>query len=223
MPLRRQLPLVRLLTFAACLLIGKVLVEILLNYRYYFPADFERGEFLTGRDRYFWQGYHWAFYPHILVGPFTLIAGTLLLSEKFRRWSPRWHRIIGRCQVVSILFVIVPSGLWMARFAASGPVAAVGFVLLSMLTGLTAVMGWRDAVGRRFVNHRRWMWRCYLLLCSTVILRLMGGFGRVMEIEAHWYYGQMAWTSWLAPLIVFEVMEQWRGRRQPTHRNEWAA
>lgn len=211
MPLRHQFLLIRLLTCTACLLIGKVLVEILLNYRYYLPPDFERGEFLIGRDGYFWQGYHWAFYPHILVGPFTLVAGTLLVSEPFRRRYPRWHRMIGRCQVVCVSFVVVPSGLWMARYAASGPVAAVGFVLLSLLTGITIVLGWWGAVRRRFVSHRRWMWRCYLLLCSTVILRLMGGFGRVMEIDGNWYYAQMAWTSWLVPLVVFELQERIRG------------
>lgn len=203
---------IHLLTFATVLLIGKVLVEMLLNYRYYLPPDFELAEFLQGRESHFWQGYHWAFYPHIFVGPLTLVAGTLLVSERFRLRFPRWHRILGRCQVLGVLLVIVPSGLAMARYAASGPVAGAGFVLLSISTGITAVMGWRAAVRRRFLIHRRWMWRCYLLLCSTVVLRVMGGVGRVAGIDAEWYYVQMAWTSWIVPLVVFEVMEWIRGR-----------
>jgi len=200
--------LIHLLTFATVLLIGKVLVEMLLNYRYYLPPDFELAEFLQGHESYFWRGYHWAFYPHIVVGPLTLVAGTLLVSERFRLRFPRWHRVLGRCQVLGVLLVIVPSGLVMARYAANCPVAGAGFVLLSISTGITAVMGWRTAVRRRFLIHRRWMWRCYLLLCSTVVLRVMGGIGRVAGIDAEWYYVQMAWTSWIVPLVVMECVER---------------
>ncbi len=58
---------------------------------------------------------------------------------------------------------------------------------------------------RRFVEHRRWMSRCYLLLCSTVVLRLMAGLATLTGVEATWIDPLVAWASWLLPLAAFEL------------------
>ena len=51
------------------------------------------------------------------------------------------------------------------------------------------------------------MQRCFTLLFSAVIIRVNGGMGLVLGIEAEWYYLQTAWTSWLLPVLVLEL---WR-------------
>ena len=109
-----------------------------------------------------------------------------------------------------MLLVVAPSGLWMAWYAAMGPVAGVGFALLAIATGLSVALGWRAAVMRRFDVHRRWMLRCFVLLCSAVVIRVNGGIGLVAGIEAEWFYVQTAWTSWLVPLLVWELVH-WVG------------
>ena len=109
-----------------------------------------------------------------------------------------------------MLLVVAPSGLWMAWYAAMGPVAGVGFALLAIATGLSVALGWRAAVMRRFDVHRRWMLRSFVLLCSAVVIRVNGGIGLVAGIEAEWFYVQTAWTSWLVPLLVWELVH-WVG------------
>jgi hypothetical protein len=199
---------VALLNLLICLLIGKMLVSIGLSYPDYLPPNFD-ANFLLGRDGYFWSGYHWAFYLHIFAGPCSLLLGTLLISDRFRRRFPQWHRRLGRIQAVCVLLFVAPSGLWMAAYAASGPIAGAGFALLAMATGSSVALGWRAAVLRRFETHRP---RCYLLLCSTVIVRVNGGIGDFLGINAEWFYMQTAWTSWLVPLAVFEMV-QWSKRK----------
>lgn len=197
--------------FLACLLILKIVVITWVSYRDYMPPNFE-SVFLEGRQSYFFREYQWAFYPHILSGPCSLLLGMLLVSERFRRRFPRWHRVLGRTQVACVLLVVAPSGLWMARYAAMGPVAGVGFALLAITTGLTVALGWRAAVRRRFDVHRRWMLRCFVLLCSAIVIRVNGGIGLVAGIEAEWFYIQTAWTSWLVPLLVLEMVHRYRQR-----------
>ncbi|MEX1223434.1 MAG: DUF2306 domain-containing protein [Pirellulales bacterium] len=193
----------RIIQLLACLLVCQTIVAVLLSFRDYFPPNF-RSDFLLGRSGYFFGLYQWAFYAHILSGPFTLIAGLLLLSESFRRRAPQWHRRLGKAQIVVVLLVLAPSGLWMARYATTGAVAAVGFAVLAVATAACAAMGWRAAVGRRFDKHRQWMLRCFALLCSAVVLRAIGGLSEVMDL--HWTYPLAAWISWLLPLAAVEAM-----------------
>jgi hypothetical protein len=174
----RPTKLQRAMMLVVGLLIVKVTVEVVLGYRNYLPPSFQ-SEFLSGRESYFFGAYQWAFYPHIASGPVSLLLGMILLSERFRQQFPKWHRWLGRVQVVTILLIVAPSGLWMAFYAEAGIWATVGFAILACVTAACAAFGWRSAVHRRFKVHRLWMERCFLLLCSTVVLRLLGGFAVV--------------------------------------------
>lgn len=200
----------RFLAIALALLILKVTASIVLGYRDYLPPNFA-ADFLRDREAYFWGAYAWAFYAHIIAGPITLVCGLLLVVDRFRIRFPRGHRTLGKLQIALVLLVLAPSGLWMARYALLGPAAGSGFAVLALLTGAFALQGWRTALQRRFADHRVWMWRCYLLLCSAVVLRLVGGLATVSTLDANWLYPAAAWASWLVPLAVFEVVRWSQG------------
>ena len=209
----RLAKLQRALILLAGLLIFKVTLAVVWGYRHYFPPNFS-SDFLHGRESYFFGAYQWAFYAHIAAGPVAIILGTVLISERFRRRFPKWHRRFGRIQIATILLGVTPSGLWMARYAAPGTIAAVGFAFLAIATGTCAALGWRAALQRRFAVHRRWMSRCYVLLCSAVVLRVMGGLAIVCDLQAEWFDPLASWACWLAPLAVFEGFN--RAPRRPT-------
>jgi hypothetical protein len=194
----------RILVAVAALLIVKVAVEVMLGYASYFPPNFG-SDFLRGREGYFFGMYQWAFYSHIASGPTALLAGIVLLSDRFRLRFPKWHRNLGRCHTVNVLCVVTPSGLWMAYHASTGTIAAIGFAILAVLTGTCIALGWRAAVKRQFAVHRRWMWRCFLLLCSAVLVRLLGGLGTVIGVHAPWFNPAASWASWILPLTAFEL------------------
>ena len=193
----------RVLTLVAGLLVLKVVVAVLLQYGNYFPPNFG-SDFLRGREAYFFGGYRWAFYVHLVTGPIALVLGLLLVSDRFRVRFPKWHRTLGKIQAVGVLFLVAPSGLWMAFHAQAGPIAAAGFAALAVVTGLCVGLGWRLAVRRRFAEHRLWMWRCFLLLSSAVVIRVIGGFALVTGAQAAWIDPLAAWGCWLGPLAVFE-------------------
>ena len=77
------------------MLILKVTGSVVLGYTRYFPPDFA-ADFLLGRESYFFDGYHWAFYWHIATSPLTLIFGMILLSDHFRMRFPNWHARLGK-------------------------------------------------------------------------------------------------------------------------------
>jgi len=211
MSLRKSSKLRMALMLAAAVLVVKVTVAVVIGYRNYLPPNFA-SDFLLGREAYFFGPYRWAFYTHIAIGPFTLLAGLLLMSERFRLRWPMWHRGLGRAQVACILLLLTPSGLWMAFYAATGPIATASFSTLAFATAACAAMGWRTAVQRRFVVHRVWMWRTFLLLCSAVVLRVAGGLGTVLQIDVAWYDPVASWACWVVPLGVFEMTRHWQRR-----------
>ncbi len=196
----------RLLIGAAGLLILRVTVGVVIGYRDYLPPNFN-SDFLMGREEYFFGPYQWAFYAHLISGPTSLLLGTILVSERFRRAAPKWHRTLGKLQIACVLLLLAPSGLWMARYAATGLVAGWGLGMMAMATATCAVLGWRMAVARRFDHHRLWMWRTYILLCSAVVIRAIGGLATVFQVDALWLYPLTCWSSWIVPLLVYEC---WR-------------
>jgi hypothetical protein len=194
----------RLAQGLAVLLVVKTTVAVVAGYHAYVPPDFST-DFLVGRQAYFFDGYHLAFYPHVVVGPATLLLGLALLSEAFRRRWPKWHRRLGKLQVALVLFVLAPSGFAMAFFAETGAVAGAGLATLAVATAIATALGWRAAVNRRFAEHRVWMQRSFMLLCSAVVIRLIGGAAEVAGVEGTYPYA--AWVSWLAPLIAYEAWQ----------------
>lgn len=203
-----------ILKLLACLVILKVIVGVVLSYRDYLPPNFE-SDFLRGRATYFFGSYQWAFYAHITAGPCSLVLGLTLLNERFRLRLPKWHRYLGRMQAACVLLLVAPSGLWMAFHAETGGIAGAGFATLAVATGTSISFGWLSAVRRRFAEHRRWMCRCFLLLCSAVVLRLMGGLATIAELEGDWAYQAAAWTSWILPLATFELFQRRISERVP--------
>lgn len=205
----RSIRLQQVLTLVTVVLIFKVTVSVVLRYRYYLPPDFG-SDFLRGREGYFFGSYQWAFYAHIASGPFTLIIGLIQLSDRFRRRFTHWHRRLGKFQIANVLLVVAPSGAWMAFRAETGALAGTAFGLLAVATAVTAWLGWRAAVRRHFAEHRRWMQRCYVLLCSAVVVRVIGGALVVAGVADDWTYPLAAWLSLLLPLAVFEVFTAMR-------------
>jgi hypothetical protein len=210
--MRFQLGSGRVWAFLASIVILKVTASVVSGYHAYVPPDFS-SDFLRGREAQFFGPYQWAFYTHIVSGPISLVLGLILLAE--RSWSrfPMWHRVLGRIQVACVLLFVTPSGLWMAYHAAAGPMAAVGLAMLALVTATCVSLGARFAIQRRFADHRRWMCRGYALLCSAVILRLLGGLGTVMGVDNPWFDPIANWVSWLAPLAGFEIYERVRRER----------
>lgn len=208
-----------LLRALAAVLIAKVTISVLLGYLDYWPPHFD-SDFLRGREAYFWGPYHWAFYTHLVSGPVALVLGALLVNARFSKRVPRWHRRLGRIHAACVLLLLTPSGLWMACYAATGAVAAAGLASLAIATAACVALGWKAAAARRFSDHQRWMSRCFVLLCSAIVIRMIGGFATVVRWDVDWLYPASAWASWLVPLIIFESAQflEWRGhaRRSAT-------
>ncbi|HZV07340.1 MAG TPA: DUF2306 domain-containing protein [Gemmataceae bacterium] len=200
--------LTTVLRWLAVVLILRVLAVILGNYSDYFPPNFN-SLFLQGREATFRGAYRAAFYMHILSAPFVLFNGLILLNEYVRRRYGGWHRWLGRVQVAVLLFFVLPSSVVMSRRAFGGWPAGLSFLLLSAATASCAIIGVVHACRRNYAQHRRWMLRSYVLICSAVALRLISGTAGLVGVPTPEHaYVFAAWSSWLLPLAIYETVER---------------
>lgn len=201
------------LLFAAVVLLSvRVFLGILSEYPKYVPPDFDSA-FLTGREKSFTPFYATAFYLHLVSGPLSIVLGTFLVWSRGRgRWRS-WHRWAGRVQTAQIFALLVPTGLVMAREAFAGPVAGAGFAGLSIATAVTAAVAMYHAVNKQIAQHERWAMRCFILLVSPLLLRVMAGAAIVTQYESLTTYQLNSWLSWLIPLLGYEIWQRWPASR----------
>ncbi len=197
------------------LLFARVMCLIVYEYHRYFPPDFTDG-FLVDREPFFWGLYSAAFYLHITVGPFVLLIAVFLMLSgqdvKFLKRFAHWHRPLGKIQFALIVFLLMPSGIVMSTQANTGNVAGLAFFLLSVGVGFTIIAAAWFARQRDFMTHRLWAMRCFLMLCSPILLRLMQGAAISLNLDSQVTYPFSAWISWTLPLAVFEVQRIWQHR-----------
>jgi hypothetical protein len=101
-----------------------------------------------------------------------------------------------------------------SRQAFGGWPAGLSFLLLSAAPASCAIAGVVHACRHRYDRHRRWMLRCYVLICSAVVLRLISGTAGLVGVPSPEGADIFAaWSSWLFPLAASEIV-----KRLPAHR-----
>lgn len=117
------------------------------------------------------------FAVHVLLAAIVTLAGLAQLVPALRRASPGLHRWSGRIFLATACVAAV-GGVWMTfvrgSYLSIVSAAAIGLdaVLILVFSGLA----WREALGRRFGQHRRWALRTFMAVSGVWFLRvgLMG-------------------------------------------------
>jgi uncharacterized membrane protein len=108
---------------------------------------------------------------HVGSMVFALLLGPFQFLRSLRARRPAVHRLMGRVYLLGALAGGV-AGLEMARFAASGPRAGLGFAFLAVGVLFTGAMAYRHIRAGRVQPHREWMTRNFALIFAAVTLRL---------------------------------------------------
>ncbi|MEO8453969.1 MAG: DUF2306 domain-containing protein [Sphingomicrobium sp.] len=158
------------------------------------------------------QGHFALTFAHMVGGTGMLALGGLNLYLAARNDSYPLHRKIGQAYlafgtfgaIVALVITLSP-----AHKAAGSPIltnATVSLVTLATAWLCFAALGWRAARNRRFTSHAHWMVRSYVLVWSFVFCRIAS---RVSNIDDLGGGEAFIWLSWVAPLIVCEMVLHW--------------
>jgi len=151
-------------------------------------------------------------YAHVIGGTGMLLFGGLNLYLAARKDHFTVHRMIGWTYLAfgvlgSASAIVVTSS--MAHKAAGTPNltnATVSLLTLATAWLAFAALGWRAARNRRFPSHSQWMIRSYVLAWAFVFCRIAS---RLSDIDELGSGEAFIWLSWVAPLILCELVLQW--------------
>jgi len=158
-------------------------------------------------------GVPWLF-VHVTGAVVALLLGSLQFLPGLRRIAA--HRWIGRVYVLGCLVGGV-AGLVLAPGSFAGPIATAGFAGLGMSWIAVNLLGWRAAMDRRFVEHRRWMIRSWALTLAAVTLRLYLPTVQVLDLPFLPWYRAISFLCWVPNLLVAEVWLRTDARRVSGH------
>lgn len=183
--------------FTVALLTGLLIVYKSLDY---WSPQFEHG-FLSDKEHIF-NIYRIFLYAHMLAGPVALFTGLF----QFTWQQHRYHQLVGKLYVFSILCFAAPAGLYMACYAADGFWSISNFVILAILWFLFTWRAFQFAKSGQYARHRRWMIRSFILTNSAVLLRVFSFIANYWQLtDPVTGYIIIGWVSWLPALCVYEL------------------
>ncbi len=198
----------RVLQVSIVLLLVKVFLGILWEYRNYFPLNFRDAAFLIGREKSFTTLYGIAFYSHIISAPISLIlAATLMATGKQAGWQAR-HRWIGKVFFVLTQGVVVPSAVIMAFWAFTGIAAGIGLAVQAFVLAYSVTQLVATARSKNFVAHKRWATRALIILLAPLVLRINVGIAEVLHYTPLEFYVANVWLTWCFPLLAYELWQR---------------
>jgi uncharacterized membrane protein len=146
-----------------------------------------------------------AFYVHVMLSSFCLVAGFTQFSNAFLKRFPGLHRSIGLLYVGVILLFSGPSGFIMSLYANGGLLSQTAFTMLSVLWMYFTYKAFYYAKTRNFVEHRKFMIRSFALTLSAITLRawkfIIVLLMRPQPMDA---YMLVAWLGWVPNLLIAE-------------------
>jgi hypothetical protein len=153
-----------------------------------------------------------AFFVHVYMSIWVLLAGFTQFSESLRSFRPRLHRWFGYVYAMDVLLVTGPAGLIMGFYANGGLTSKLAFVVLAVLwITFTGIAVQRARTGN-YTSHRDFMIRSYALTLSALTLRAWKwGINNSVELPPMDVYRTVAWLGWVPNLLVAELMI-WRYR-----------
>jgi len=161
---------------------------------------------------------HWriAFFVHVYMSIWALLAGFTQFSATIRDYHPRLHRLFGYIYVADVVLIVGPAGLIMGVYANGGIPSKISFVTLAVLWMTFTATALVKAKNGDYVSHRNFMMRSYALTLSAITLRAWKwSMTNSFELPPMDVYRAVAWLGWMPNLAIAEFLIWRYSRRVP--------
>lgn len=154
----------------------------------------------------YWHERDWLL-VHIAGGTLALLAGPFQLWSGLGRRFLAVHRWSGRLYITGVL--IAGSAAFYMSFFTQPHDFGVALFMLAVAWWTTSGMAYLAIRRHRIDAHRQWMIRSYVVTFAFVSFRWLVE-QPVFQPLGPARYATVGWMCWAAPLLVAEVVLQWR-------------
>jgi uncharacterized membrane protein len=148
-----------------------------------------------------------AFFVHVYMSIWVLLAGFTQFSQALRSTYPKLHRAFGYIYAVDVLFITGPAGLIMGFYANGGLTSKLSFVVLATSWIAVTAMAVKKAKEGDYDAHRDFMIRSYALTLSALTLRAWKwGINNAVELPPMDVYRAVAWLGWVPNILLAEFI-----------------
>lgn len=187
----------------------------------YYGVRTATGNFAGWNDKPLIDGYiagddtgNIVFAAHVLLAAVVTLGGLMQLIPAIRRRWPGLHRWTGRTFLV-IAILMALSGVWLAlvRGTYLSNISNVAILINAVLILVFAGLAWRNAIKRRFKQHRMWAMRTFMVVSGVWFLRVglmgwvvlnRGPAGLTADMSGP-VDSVMTFGSYMIPLTVLEL------------------
>lgn len=173
----------------------------------YLPYNIDVGFLRIKQDYIDIDVWRTAFFVHVYMSIWVLLAGFTQFSEHVRTYHPKLHHIFGYIYAADVIFITGPAGLLMGFYANGGLTSKASFVTLAIgwivFTSLAVI----KARNGDFVAHRDFMIRSYALTLSALTLRgWKWGINNSFDLPPMDVYRAVAWLGWVPNILLAEFI-----------------
>jgi uncharacterized membrane protein len=210
------------ITFPQSLMVRRTIwaIAVILVCVFFAHAAARFGVFTEASYGRLWVNRLWLL-PHFIGGSIALLFGVLQFWAWLRKNHPRVHRWVGRTYLVGVAIGAGSAYALSFRAVLGWPFGVAAFVMASAWVSAT-VLAYIAIRNGQVKMHREWMLRSYVITFAFVTFRVMlvsplfAGLGSLPERLT-----VLLWLSWTVPLIITEIVLQWRsafGAVEPARR-----
>jgi uncharacterized membrane protein len=143
-----------------------------------------------------------SFYGHIIFGGIALAIGWLQFNKKWRAKNIKFHRIIGKTYVISVIISGL-GGLYIGFFATGGLIASLGFISLALVWLGTTLGSYQAILNKNIKQHEQLMIYSFAACFAAVTLRMwLPILIPLLQGDFIFAYQIVAWLCWLPNLLV---------------------
>jgi uncharacterized membrane protein len=147
--------------------------------------------------------------PHLVLGSVALLSGPIQFSSRIRSQYPKFHRILGRCYVGSVL-IAAPMGILITIIGPKDPFYTIGIATHAGVWFITTLMAFFTARNRQIPEHKQWMVRSYVLTFSFIATRVIGPLWGLAGVTTPHQYGIIDTGLNVVYLLVADIALNWR-------------
>lgn len=150
--------------------------------------------------------WRWSLVFHIGAGVVCLTAAVLQFFRGLTRRWPALHRTLGQIYAQSVLWVLCPTGAYLALYANGGFLGQSGFLMLGALTFWMTWRGVAEMAAGRTRAHARWMVRSFAMITTAITFRIYHLAFGYADLAPETNYLVSLWLSVAGNAAVAEIL-----------------